>query len=63
MVGSFNGETNFPHKLLLNNTQLSQTSKAFANGSSANIIFSSTQPSKMIQLGGFFLFLLNSLKT
>ena len=23
MVGSFNGETNFSHKLLLNNTQLS----------------------------------------
>ena len=34
---------NFPHKLLLTNTQVSNLRKAFAEGSSANIKFSKTQ--------------------
>ena len=51
LFGSSNDETNFPHKLLTN-TQVSKICKAFANGSSANIKFSKTQLSKMIQSGG-----------
>ena len=48
VVGNANDETNFPHKLLIANTQVSKNCKAFANGSSANIKFSKTQCSKMI---------------
>ena len=51
--GNSNGETNFPHNLLLGDTQVSRLRKAFANGSSANIKLSKTQLSKMVQLGGF----------
>ena len=36
LIGSSNDETNFPHKLLLTNIQVSKIRKAFANGSSAN---------------------------
>ena len=46
-------ETNFPHKLLLTNRQVSNLRKAFANYSSADIKLSKTQLSKMIQAGGF----------
>ena len=53
VIGNSNDETNFPHKLLLTDTQVSKIRQAFANGSSANIKFSKTQLSKMIQLGGF----------
>ena len=52
MIGSSNDETNFPHKLLLTDTKVSKICKAFANGSSANIKFSKTQLSKIVQLGG-----------
>ena len=52
IIGSYNNEANFPHKLLLTDTQVSKILKAFANGLSANIKFSKTQLSKMIQLGG-----------
>ena len=52
LIGSSNDETNFPHKLLLTNTQVSKIHKAFSNGSSANIKLSKTQLSKMIQSGG-----------
>ena len=45
-------ETNFPHKLLTN-TQVLKNCKAFANGSSANVKFSKTQLSNIIQSGGF----------
>ena len=34
LIGNSNDETNFPHKILLTDTQVS---KIFANGSSANI--------------------------
>ena len=46
-------ETNFPHKLLLTNTQVSKICEAFASGLSANIKFSKTQLSKVVQFGGF----------
>ena len=51
MIGD--NETNFPHKLLLTNRQVSNLRKAFANHLSANIKLSKTQLSKMIQPGGF----------
>ena len=37
VVGDSNDETNFPHKLLLTDTQVSKICKAFANGLSVNI--------------------------
>ena len=49
LMGNSNDETNFPHKLLITDTHVSKIRKAFANGSSANIKFSKTQLSKMIQ--------------
>ena len=51
MVGD--NETNFPHKLLLPNRQVSNLCKVFANHLSADIKLSKTQLSKMIQSGGF----------
>ena len=51
MIGD--NETNFPHKLLLTDRQVSNLRKAFANSSSTNIKLSKTQLSKMIQSGGF----------
>ena len=51
MIGD--NETNFPHKLLLTNRQVSNLRKAFANNSSTEIKLSKTQVSKMIQSGGF----------
>ena len=46
-------ETNFRHKLLLTNRQVTNLRKAFANNSSTDIKLSKTQLSKMIQSGGF----------
>ena len=51
MIGG--NETNFPHKLLLTNRQVSNLRKAFANPLSADIKLSKTQLSKMKQSGGF----------
>ena len=51
MVGD--NETNFPHKLLLTNRQVTNLRKAFANYLSTDIKLSKTQLSKMIQSGGF----------
>ena len=51
MIGD--NETNFPHKLLLTNRQVSNLRNAFANHLSADIKLSKTQLSKMIQSGGF----------
>ena len=51
MIGD--NETNFPHKLLLTNRQVTNLRKAYANHSSANVKLSKTQLSKMIQEGGF----------
>ena len=49
MVGDSNGETNFPHKLLLTYTRVSRLHKTFANNSSANIKLSKTKLHKMGQ--------------
>ena len=38
MIGNCNDGADFPHKLLLTNTQVSRLRKAFANNSSVNII-------------------------
>ena len=46
-------ETNFPHKLLLTNRQVSNLPKAFANHLSADIKLSKTQLYKMMQSGAF----------
>ena len=52
LIGSSNDKTNFPHKLLLTDTQVSKIRTVFANGSSVNIKLSKTQLSKIVQLGG-----------
>ena len=36
LIGNYNDESNFPHNLLITNTQFSRLHKAFASGSSAN---------------------------
>ena len=59
MIG--NNETNFPHKLLLTDRQVSNIRKSFANNSSADIKLSKIQLSKMIQSGGFLSRLLGPL--
>ena len=59
MIGD--NEANFPHQLLLTNTQVSNLRKAFGNTSSADIKLSKTQLSKMIQSGGFLGWLLGPL--
>ena len=51
MIGD--NEANFPHQLLLTNTQVSNLCKTFANNSPVDIKFSKTQLSKMMQSGGF----------
>ena len=53
VVGDSHDQNNFPHKLLLTNTQLSTLHKAFTNNSSANIKLSKTQLYKKEQSGGF----------
>ena len=53
VVSDSNDENNFPHKLLLTNTQVSRLCKAFANNFSANIKLSKTQLHKIRQSGGF----------
>ena len=50
-IGNSNDEYNFPHKLLLTNTQVLRLQKAFANNSSANIKLSKTQLHKIGQSG------------
>ena len=39
VVGDSNDETNFPHKILLTNIQISRTSTTYANCSSAYLTF------------------------
>ena len=51
MIGD--NETNFPHKLLLTNRQVSNLRQSFANYLSTDIKLSKTQLSKMIDKGGF----------
>ena len=62
MVGD--DETNFSHKLLLTNRQVTNLRNAFANKSSTDIKLLKIQLSKMVQSGGFLGRLLGpSLKT
>ena len=51
MIGD--NETNFPHKLLLTNRQVSNLRKAFTDNSSTDIKLSKSQLSRIIQSGGF----------
>ena len=53
IIGDSDDGNNFPHELLLSNTQVSRLCKAFANNSSANIKLSKTQLHKIGQPGGF----------
>ena len=53
MIGTSDDETNFPHKLLSTNRQVTTLHKTFDNHTSTDIKLSKTQLSKMIQLGGF----------
>ena len=55
MTSDSKGETNFPHKLILNDTKVSRLRTAFTNSSSANIKFSKTQLSKIVKLGAFII--------
>ena len=52
MIGDSSDRTNFWHKLLFTDTQVSKIRKAFANGSSANTKFLKTHLPKMIQSRG-----------
>ena len=61
MIGA--DETNFPHKLPLTNSQVSNLCKAFADKSSTDIKLSKTQILKMMQSGGFLGRLLGPLLT
>ena len=61
MTGNSDDETNFSHKLLLTNRQVTTLRKAFAHYLSTDIKLSKTQLSKMIQLGGFLVRLLGTL--
>ena len=54
MIGNSDDETNFPHKLLLTNRQVTILRKAFTNHTSTDTKFSKTQLSNMMQSGGFF---------
>ena len=66
MIGSSNDETNFPHKLLLTDTQVSKINIASANVPSASVKFSKTQLSIFVKPGGFIYVLdliINSHKT
>ena len=42
MIGDFNDKNNFPHKLLLTNTEVANPRKAFANYLSTDIKLSKT---------------------
>ena len=53
MISNSDNETNFPHKLLLTNRQVSNLPKSFANNLATDIKLSKTQLSKMIRSWGF----------
>ena len=53
VIGNSNDETNFLHKLLLTNTQISRFCKAFVNKSSDNTKLSKTRLYKIGQSGEF----------
>ena len=51
LIGNSNDDINFPHKLLLIDTQFSKVRKAFETDSSAKMKFSKTQLPKIVPLG------------
>ena len=53
-VSDSKDETNFPHNLLLTNTQVSKLCKAFADNSLADIKLPKTKLHKIGQSGGFY---------
>ena len=53
MIDNSDDETNFPCKLLLTNTEVTNLCKTFTNYLSTDIKLSKTQLSKMIQSRGF----------
>ena len=53
LIRNYNHEINFPHKILLTDTQDSKLCKAFSNGLSANKKFLKIELSNMIQSGEF----------
>ena len=62
MIGNYDDEANFPHKLLLTNRQVANIRNAIANQTSANINLSKAQLNKMLK-GGFLRFLAPLLKS
>ena len=60
-VGDSNNENNFPHKILLTNTQVSKLRKAFANNSSANMKLLKAQLHQIIKSREFLSRLLEPL--
>ena len=52
LIGNCNDDTNFSHKLLLTNAQVSRIHKSFANGLLFSKNFSKTQLPMMTQSGG-----------
>ena len=61
-IGNSDDEANFPHKLLLTNSQVANLRKAFANHTSTDIKLSKAQLTK-IQKGGFLRLLAPLLKS
>ena len=55
MIGDSDDEFNFPHELLLTDTEVLRHYKAFAHNSSANIMLLTSQVSQVVQLGGGFI--------
>ena len=53
MIGDSNEESNFPHKVLLTDREVSKLRQVFPNNSSVNLELSKTQLSKIVQLGRF----------
>ena len=53
VVGDFNDDTNFPHKFILTDTQVSWLRKPFTNSSWANIKLSKTYLPKQDNRGDF----------
>ena len=61
IIGNSDDQTNFPHKLLVTERQVSHFRNAFSNNSSTDIKLLKIHLSKMIKLGGFPRRLLGSL--
>ena len=53
MIGNSEGNTNFPHELLLTNRQVASLLKAFAKNTSTDIMLTKTKLSEIILSGGF----------